>query len=298
MERYIGMVDNSADRLQREASRKIAGYYSKALRDINSRLAEYDRKGQLTQNQMLQYNRLNNLEKDIIKEMGKVTGASNATIKSHLGNLYEDAYYRTAFGLEKEVMAKLRYTKLNPDLVDSMIESPFDRVGFLQRSRQNQARLAEQLKQEIFSGLTQGKGYRDIAQTVKKRMDVGATNMDRIVRTESHRVREQAKLDSMVHAEKQGVVAKKRWVATLDDRTRDTHQSMDGEEVAIQKPFKVNGAEGMAPGLTGVPEEDINCRCGSIVVIEGFEPTERRAQGEGVIPYTNYEDWRENRIGD
>lgn len=54
----------------------------------------------------------------------------------------------------------------------------------------------------------------------------------------------------------------KRWVATLDKRTRDHHLHMNGEVVAMDKPFS-NGL--MFPGdPDGPPGEIINCRCRAV----------------------------------
>jgi uncharacterized protein with gpF-like domain len=54
-------------------------------------------------------------------------------------------------------------------------------------------------------------------------------------------------------------VCTKVWVATADDRTRESHAELDGEEVLVDEPFS-NGL--MCPAdPTGEPEEVYNCRC-------------------------------------
>lgn len=63
-----------------------------------------------------------------------------------------------------------------------------------------------------------------------------------------------------------GLVPRRAWVSTLDDRTRDgtdgvaDHLSLDGFEVAIDEEFPgATGATARYPGDFGVAEEDINC---------------------------------------
>lgn len=53
------------------------------------------------------------------------------------------------------------------------------------------------------------------------------------------------------------------WMATDDNRTRDSHIDMDGQEVGVDEPFVTpDGDELMYPGdPDGPPEEIINCRC-------------------------------------
>lgn len=53
------------------------------------------------------------------------------------------------------------------------------------------------------------------------------------------------------------------WNTTIDDRTRDSHVGMDGQEVGIDEPF-VSGAGNrlMYPGDPSAPASEIaNCRC-------------------------------------
>ena len=54
------------------------------------------------------------------------------------------------------------------------------------------------------------------------------------------------------------------WLATRDDRTRDTHKEADGQRQPWGTPYKVGDSELMFPGdpsLGAEAEEIINCRC-------------------------------------
>jgi hypothetical protein len=62
-------------------------------------------------------------------------------------------------------------------------------------------------------------------------------------------------------------VEEKEWLATQDAVTRDTHVEADGQVVGIDEEFEVGDATCQFPGDTGDPEEDINCRCGVLPVI-------------------------------
>lgn len=61
------------------------------------------------------------------------------------------------------------------------------------------------------------------------------------------------------------VVTKKKWLAAIDDRTRDTHieahKQYQKTPIDIDEDFEVGDGAGQAPGQIGLPEEDINCRC-------------------------------------
>lgn len=80
----------------------------------------------------------------------------------------------------------------------------------------------------------------------------------RIAETETHRDANTAALNT---AKKAGATSK-TWVTMADDRVRDPHVYLDGITVGIDDEFiTYDGGHAQAPGLFGVPELDINCRC-------------------------------------
>lgn len=80
----------------------------------------------------------------------------------------------------------------------------------------------------------------------------------RIAETETHRDANTAALETATRA---GATSK-TWVTMLDDRVRDTHNYLEGVTVSINEDFYTfGGAHAQAPGMFGVPEEDVNCRC-------------------------------------
>jgi hypothetical protein len=57
-------------------------------------------------------------------------------------------------------------------------------------------------------------------------------------------------------------VTHKEWLATEDERTRESHRTADGQVVAMTKPFKVGQSLLMMPGDPAAPPwETVNCRC-------------------------------------
>jgi hypothetical protein len=65
-----------------------------------------------------------------------------------------------------------------------------------------------------------------------------------------------------------GMVDGKEWLATQDSTTRDSHRALDGTQVPITGMFhSETGNSASAPGLFGVAEEDINCRCTCLPVL-------------------------------
>lgn len=88
-----------------------------------------------------------------------------------------------------------------------------------------------------------------------------------IARTEAmaslHQSQEEAIRQGISEGAIEGEAVTEIWRATKDDRTRDSHAAMDGQEVERGEPFITgNGVYLMYPGdPNGPPEEVINCRC-------------------------------------
>lgn len=284
--------EKALDRLEKQYERELIRAYQLSLKELRGKIANLYEKtdGDWVKAQRL--NRLTKLEKEIAREIGKVTGKNAQTLKRGMMDAYEESYYRTAFVLSSEVSSDLGFAMLQKDLVEKAIQNPLDRVGFLQRNRENQQRLTRQLREQLTQGLIQGESYGRTSKRIKDRMDVGAANALRIARTEMHRTRQQGKLDSMEEGARAGIVLKKQWVSSLDGETRESHQDLDGEQIDLDKDFEGEEGSGPAPGLFGVASEDINCRCTMIEVVDGFEPVQRRVKGVGVTEYGTYKEFK------
>lgn len=69
-----------------------------------------------------------------------------------------------------------------------------------------------------------------------------------------------------------GIVVAKRWLQTLDSRTRDAHVEAGGQTVAFDEPFIVDGEQMMFPSddsLGASARNIIQCRCFYFRILEG-----------------------------
>lgn len=63
-------------------------------------------------------------------------------------------------------------------------------------------------------------------------------------------------------------VEEREWLATLDNRTRDSHAEANGQIVGVDEPFIVDGIEMDYPGDPSAPPDLImDCRCSTAPVI-------------------------------
>lgn len=131
----------------------------------------------------------------------------------------------------------------------------------------------------ITQGIIQGEGIPEIA----KRLTVGlsARNEDKMrmfARTANTGAQNAGRQEMMEEAEDDGIEVEKTWVATLDDRTRDAHQELDGQTVPVKEPFVYGKDEIMFPGDPNAePYLTYNCRCTLKEHYKGVKPGQRRA---------------------
>lgn len=89
-----------------------------------------------------------------------------------------------------------------------------------------------------------------------------AMRAERIARTE---IVSASNLGSLEGARATGLLLKKSWLATRDDRTRDDHADADGQQVGLNENFTVGGELMKYPGdMDASAGNVINCRCALI----------------------------------
>lgn len=108
----------------------------------------------------------------------------------------------------------------------------------------------------------------------------------RDARTMLNSAEQQGKLAEYRMLKEMGVDIQKGWMATLDERTRDSHAEIDMEFVEIEDTFSNGLMEPCDPD--GDPSEVYNCRCSLISKIDGktISLEERRNNLE-----RSYEEW-------
>lgn len=96
---------------------------------------------------------------------------------------------------------------------------------------------------------------------------------------------------------KQAGIQKKEWLSTPDEATRDSHRALNGQTVNTDDKFVIppgapnGGSAAEYPLGFGIPEEDINCRCG---VLPHFpDANQRMTEGQRVAHWKAIEANRE-----
>lgn len=137
----------------------------------------------------------------------------------------------------------------------------------------------KKLAAEVTQGLLQGESSLQISKRLKAVFQMNQNSAIRNARTMVTCAENKGRLAGYKQAEEKGVILHKKWIATRDGRTRDSHAMLDGQTVPVGKKFS-NGL--MYPGDTdwGRPEEVYNCRCTIGTVVVGFKHYEPKTATE------------------
>lgn len=127
--------------------------------------------------------------------------------------------------------------------------------------------VADQIRDTVAEGEQAGLSISAISQTLLDLVDgEGASWAERIARTEVTGAANEAALNA---ADQSGVVQQKQWLATPDERTRESHADADGQIVDLGDQFEVGDSALDFPGDPGGDAgETINCRCTMLLLIE------------------------------
>lgn len=300
-------IDNYIDRLVNQANKEIETLFAKRLKEIKQIIAnmyeKYDRdEPQVTWTEFNKYNRLNKELNRIGQMLSQDYREVAKAIKQSQQNVYIEKYMMSLFLYEMASQTSMNFDIPTTQTIQTAIEQPIEFIKLVPTLQKHRDDTLKRIRMHITQGIMSGEGYSKIAKALRDDLGMAKAQSVRVARTETGRALSQAGLDSAMVAKDNGINMKKRWYATKDTRTRDTHRHLDGTSVDIEDNFHSSGCVGPAPKLfVGVAsaKENINCRCKLLYYIDEDElPTVMRTKEDGVIPFTTYRDWeKEKRKG-
>lgn len=297
-------IDNYIDKLINQADKEIETLFAKRLKEIKQIIAnmyeKYDKdEPQVTWTEFNKYNRLNKELNRIGQMLSQDYREVAKAIKQSQQNVYIEKYMMSLFLYEVASQTSMNFDVPTTQTIQTAIEQPIEFIKLVPTLQKHRDDTLKRIRMHITQGIMSGEGYSKIAKALRDDLGMAKAQSVRVARTETGRALSQAGLNSAMVAKDNGLNMKKRWYATKDTRTRDTHRHLDGTSVDIEDNFHSSGCVGPAPKLfVGVAsaKENINCRCKLLYYINEDElPTTMRTKEDGVIPFTNYREWEKNK---
>ena len=120
-----------------------------------------------------------------------------------------------------------------------------------------------QINSSVLQGIIQGESIPKISKRLMPVLNNNRAAAIRTARTMVTAAENRGRQDRYSEYEAEGILTHKVWIATPDNRVRDWHLSMDGQEVEVNETFTDGHGEAlMYPGdPDGSPQTVYNCRC-------------------------------------
>ncbi|MBV5190985.1 phage head morphogenesis protein [Staphylococcus chromogenes] len=297
-------IDKYIEQLIARSEKELEVLFAKRLKVINQELADTFEKYQSDDPHVTwtEFNKYNRLNKELARIGQMLTEDYNQVakaIKETQHNAYIEKYMMSLYLYEMASQSSMRFDVPTASVINKAIEQPIEFIRLVPTLQKHRNEVLKRIRIHITQGIMSGEGYSKIAKALRDDIGMTKAQSQRVARTEAGRAMSQAGLDSAMVAKNNGMKMMKRWSATKDARTRDTHRHLDGQSVDIDDNFKSSGCVGPAPHLfVGVAsaKENINCRCKLLYYIDEDDlPGVMRVRNDDgsteVIPSMSYREW-------
>lgn len=303
------------DSRERIIRQRLSAEYKKAEKELQKELDEYFKRfqkqdkekaklvlqGRLDQSEYIKWRKNKMLYKETLSQkvdvmsqhLLNVNKQARGIIRKESFGVYADQYNFGKYEVEKGLKVNTSFTLFDQKTVERMAEN---NPKLLPERTAPDGKILRYSRRKVNTAITQGVLKGDSIDKIARRLTdvVGIEEGYALTnaRTAMTGAQNAGRLDSYFDSKKLGINIRKQWMATLDERTRTSHQELDGEIVDIDKKFS-NGLE--YPGdPEGDPREVYNCRCTMIAVLPDFPPQNmmRLDNVNGTpIEYATYNEW-------
>ena len=294
----------TTDKLLLTMEKKLTAIYSRANKEVSEKMAEYlgglkDKEKQLQEaikaakspeerakaeaayksfmeNATLKNAHYNALAKSMAENLKNVNQTAMAYVNGQLPEVYALNYNAVGGDISGKVKG-YSFDLVDVPTVKTLATKdetllPYKTVDGKKDVRWN----TKQVNSEIMQGILQGESIPDISKRLTHVTEMNLTSAIRNARTATTSAENRGRMDSYHRAQDMGVQIVKVWMATNDERTREEHLELDGQEREIDEPFENSLGEIMYPGDPDAdPANVYNCRCTMVTRVLGFAKEEQ-----------------------
>lgn len=297
LEKYLYQLRRIEKHREAAAEKEIRKIYKELLKEIQSYLADiyisYSEDDKLTYGDLAKASMDARFLEEVEQRINNISPKVATEIQNTVQLTYEACYdgmvnavTKAAGNRELLKQAFSSVTAVTPDVIKAAVNNPVSGLTLKDTLEKHRKEIIYDIKRNIGVGLTNGDRFSTMAQRISESVDGDYNKAIRIVRTETHRVRESGfndaatELNNTLKQGKSGYVMAKTWHTMQDERVRPNtvyktkkgwkkgkksrynHEKMDGVTIPQDELFKLpSGATCTHPSKTGVAGEDINCRC-------------------------------------
>lgn len=186
--------------------------------------------------------RLESLRIQLQHHVEKLYGDRIDGFERFLKEVYQEQYYQTIFEVQRGFEVGFSFQTLDDVALSAIISKPWtaDDLTFSRKVWRDRGALIDTLQKELSQSVALGEGPQRLISVVQKKLNTSRSSAARLVQTEQSFFSAVAQKNAFKELD----VELYEIIATLDSRTSDICQSMDG------KVFKLSDYE---PGSTANP---------------------------------------------
>ena len=159
------------------------------------------------------------------KYINEVYESTNKKLQIAYSSTIKDNYYQTIYDIHKAIGVGVSFSYIDNDMIKEILAFPWSGRHYSQRLWSNRTKLKNAMVEELTQMLIQGKGVKETSRALSKRLDADLKNCIRLIHTEHSYFMEQASQKAYDECD----VTKYQILATLDKRTSEICQKLDGE---------------------------------------------------------------------
>lgn len=242
--------------------KELEKQYKKAMQSIEAKIAELLARKDIENMSSIIYQLKyqNALKGQIGAILDDLKANQYTSIMDYLQKCYEDGFYGVLYDIHGQNVP-LMFPLDQEQMVRAIMQDTKLSVPLYTKLGEDINLLKKEIRAVVSRGIASNQSYDIIARNLYISGDIYKNKAYRIVRTEGHRIQQEATYDSQKEAKKNGADIMKQWDAALDRRTRKSHSELDGKIIGVDDEFEYNGHKALYPGGFNVASLDINCRC-------------------------------------
>ena len=159
------------------------------------------------------------------KYINEVYESTNKRLQIAYSSTIKDNYYQTIYDIHKAIGVGVSFSYIDNDMIKEILAFPWSGRHYSQRLWSNRTKLKNAMVEELTQMLIQGKGLKETSRALSKRLDADLKNCIRLIHTEHSYFMGEA----TAKAYDELGVDKYQFLATLDKRTSEICQKLDGK---------------------------------------------------------------------
>lgn len=215
------------------------------------------------------------------KYINEVYESTNKRLQIAYSSTIKDNYYRTIYDIHKAIGVGASFSYIDNDMIKEVLAFPWSGRHYSNRLWSNRTKLKNAMVEELTQMLIQGKGVKETSKALSKRLDADLKNCVRLIQTEHSYFMS----ESTAKAYEELGVEKYQFIATLDNRTSEICQKLDG---------KVFNLKDRVVGVNASPMH-VSCRSCEIPYIDNDYSTRFARDSKGkrieIDASVTYKEW-------